>query len=188
MLGVDLGTRDNVGVAWFSDKRVVSKTCTFSEALDFARSFSLIYVDAPLSITLSRKSLEDRSGAHYRDCDKMLRQRGIRFFPITLGPMRKLTEAGIAFANSLNNCFVHETFPGAFYDVFEVPRKSLEQQKALYASLGFSTSPKNQHESDAVACLLTAFFDTKGKAEHLYGRDGCIAIPSKNYAVSLSKL
>ena len=55
----------------------------------------LISIDAPLSLPKGRKSLKRKSKIHFRECDKELWKFGIKFFPITLGPMRKLTERGI---------------------------------------------------------------------------------------------
>src|SRR2546426_1471383 len=52
----------------------------------------LVPIDAPLSLPKGRKTISDRGGGHFRDCDLELRRRGIRFFPVTLGPMRMLTE------------------------------------------------------------------------------------------------
>jgi len=55
----------------------------------------LIAIDAPLNLPPGRKSLDDKNGEHFRPCDRELQKRGIRFFPITLGPMRSLTQRGI---------------------------------------------------------------------------------------------
>lgn len=51
---------------------------------------AVIAIDAPLAIPLSRKSIEDRNGDHLRECDRELLKMKIKFFPVTLGPMRKL--------------------------------------------------------------------------------------------------
>ena len=51
---------------------------------------AVVGIDAPLSLPFGRKSLEEKSNIHLRECDRELLKRGIRFFPITLGPMRKL--------------------------------------------------------------------------------------------------
>ena len=55
----------------------------------------VIAIDAPLSLPPGRKSLEERTGVHLRECDRELLKKGIKFFPVTLGPMRKLTARGI---------------------------------------------------------------------------------------------
>jgi len=56
----------------------------------------LVPIDAPLSLPRGRKTIHERSGEHFRDCDRELQRRGIRFFPITIGPMRMLTERGLS--------------------------------------------------------------------------------------------
>jgi len=52
-------------------------------------------MDAPLSLPLGRKTIHDPTGVHLRECDRELQRRNIRFFPITLSPMRMLTERGL---------------------------------------------------------------------------------------------
>lgn len=85
----------------------------------------IVGIDAPLSLPPGRKRISDRKGAHFRKCDLELRKMGIRFFPITLGPMRMLTERGIRIAERIRRMGMRceEVYPGAAYDVFGVPRK-----------------------------------------------------------------
>src|SRR2546426_4817156 len=52
---------------------------------------SVVSIDAPLFLPKGRKSIEDRGPPHFRECDKELLRMHIRFFPISLGPMRMLT-------------------------------------------------------------------------------------------------
>jgi uncharacterized protein len=75
-----------------------------------------------------RKSLEERTGVHLRKSDRKLLQRGIKFFPITLGPMRKLTTRGMALRGILEQkgFTVIEAYPGGAQDVLGIPRKSKE--------------------------------------------------------------
>jgi predicted nuclease with RNAse H fold len=49
----------------------------------------------------------------------------IKFFPLTLGPMRKLTERGIRLKKILEKkrLDVVETYPGAAQDILKIPRK-----------------------------------------------------------------
>jgi len=61
----------------------------------------LVPIDAPLSLPPGRATIQDRSGGHFRDCDRELQRRHIRFFPITIGPMRMLTERGIALKTKI---------------------------------------------------------------------------------------
>ena len=86
---------------------------------------TLIAVDAPLSLPPGRKSMEDKNGEHFRPCDRELLRRGIRFFPITLGPMRLLTERGIQLKRALTarGHTVVEVYPGAAQDIWNIGRK-----------------------------------------------------------------
>jgi uncharacterized protein len=85
----------------------------------------LTLIDAPLSLPRGRRTLEDRSGPHFRQCDLELRRLGIRFFPLTLGPMRMLTARGMRLAATLRSrgFRVEEGYPGGAQDLLGVPRK-----------------------------------------------------------------
>ena len=74
------------------------------DILDFVQETrpTLIPIDAPLSLPKGRRTVHDRSGEHLRECDRALLRLGIRFFPVTLGPMRMLTERGLALKAKLN--------------------------------------------------------------------------------------
>ena len=52
-------------------------------------------------------------------CDRALLRLGIRFFPITLGPMLMLTERGLALKKKLSTMGNHavECYPGAAQDL-----------------------------------------------------------------------
>jgi len=63
----------------------------------------IVAIDAPLSLPTGRKSIEQKTGVHLRECDKELLKRGIKFFPVTLGPMRKLTSRGITLRRILES-------------------------------------------------------------------------------------
>ena len=104
----------------FSDEEVL-------EALtDDAR---LVAVDAPLSLPRGRCCLrsdcECVGKAHFRDCDLELRKMAIKFFPITLGPMRMLTERGMRLKDEIEGrgFEVVETFPGGAQDIWGIPRQ-----------------------------------------------------------------
>ena len=85
----------------------------------------VIAIDAPLCLPLGRKRLEDRDAPHIRACDRALYPMKIRFFPITLGPMRKLTARGIMLKNKLEKQGhdVIEVFPGGAQDILKIARK-----------------------------------------------------------------
>lgn len=160
---------------------------TGREILDYllASGTTVVGIDAPLCLPPGRASLEERNGEHFRPCDLALRQRGIRFFPITLGPMRALTQRGISLKAELEKhgfrCL--ETYPGASQDVWGVPRKGqgVEKLREGLAGLGIwgITGNMGDHELDAICCSLTVALHLEGLSEILGGaEDGGIIIPS----------
>ena len=131
---------------------------------------SIVAIDAPLSLPPGRKSLEERTGVHLRECDRELLKRGIRFFPVTLGPMRKLTKRGINLRRVLEaeGFIVIEAYPGGAQDVLGIPRKQkgLEKLKAGLESLGIKglKSQVSDHELDAVTCAYVGELFLEGRA------------------------
>ncbi len=140
------------------------------EILTYVRKFDpkVVVIDAPLSLPKGRLSLEVKSDIHFRECDRELLRRRIRFFPITLGPMRKLTKRGIQLANVIRSegFEVFEGYPGAAQDILGVPRKnaginSLMDGLRRYG-LNFRKSATHD-ELDAITCAYVGmlYFDSK---------------------------
>jgi predicted nuclease with RNAse H fold len=130
----------------------------------------VVAVDAPLSLPVGRKSVEQRTSVHLRECDKELLQKGIRFFPVTLGPMRKLTNRGMNLRRILEGRHfrVIEVYPGGAQDVLGIPRKQqgLERLRAGLKSAGVKglNSRMSDHELDAVTCALVGKLFLEGKS------------------------
>lgn len=130
----------------------------------------VIAIDAPLAIPLGRRSLEERSDIHLRLCDRELLELGIKFFPITLGPMRKLTVRGIALKKILEakGFKVVETFPGGAQDLLGLPRKreGTEKLRRALTKLGVKGDTKRRtltgDELDAITCALVAKMYVEG--------------------------
>jgi predicted nuclease with RNAse H fold len=157
------------------------------EILDFARKSKpeLIAIDAPLNLPPGRKSMADRNSSHYRPCDVELRRRKIPFFPITLGPMRKLTERGIRLKRRLEalGFRVVEIYPGGAQDVWRIPRakRNKEGLRRGLARLGIrGLAPSaSDHELDAAAGALVGWLYLKGQAEVLGDfSSGAILMPA----------
>jgi predicted nuclease with RNAse H fold len=163
----------------FTDKEILQATLSAQP--------NIITVDAPLSLPPGRKTLEERTGNHLRPCDKELLKRGIKFFPITLGPMRKLTARGISLRSVLEGkCFtVLEAYPGGAQDVLGVSRKQkgLDKLRAGLEELGIVglTSHMSDHELDAVTIAYVGKLFLEEKAV-VYGSpyDG-IVMPRGEY-------
>lgn len=160
---------------------------TDKEILEFVQEThpDLIAIDAPLNLPPGRKSMADRNGAHYRPCDIELRRRRIPFFPITLGPMRKLTERGIRLKRRLGAAGfrVVEIYPGGAQDIWGIPRAKRDREglRRGLARLGIKglTRAASDHELDAATGALTGFYFLAGRGDVLGDfQSGAIIMPA----------
>ena len=190
VIGIDLAGSEkrDTGICILSYEMVAETYIvhTDKEILEIIQKYrpKVVSIDAPLSIPKDRKNIHDRRGGHFRECDLLLRKYGIKFFPITLGPMRKLTERGINLKNRIERKIgieVIEVYPGGAQDVLGIPRKT-RCLKCLYEglkALGIRGLNPNMtgDELDAVTAAYVALLYIKGKARLLKGVDGCIVMP-----------
>ncbi len=143
----------------------------------------IVAIDAPLSLPTGRKSIEQRTDVHLRECDKELLKRGIKFFPITLGPMRKLTSRGITLRRIFESKHfkVIEVYPGGAQDVLKIPRKQkgLRRLRAGLETLGIKglNDRMKDHELDAVTCALVGKLFLEGKTITYGTREQAIVMP-----------
>jgi len=120
----------------------------------------VVAIDAPLSLPSGRESIEQRTNVHLRECDKELLRKGIKFFPVTLGPMRKLTVRGMNLKRTLENKHfrVIEVYPGGAQDILGIPRKQrgLDKLRTGLERVGVIglNCRMSDHELDAVTCAL----------------------------------
>jgi predicted nuclease with RNAse H fold len=163
---------------------------TDNEILEHVKRYDpeLIAIDAPLSLPLGRTSLEEKSNIHLRLCDRELLELGIKFFPITLGPMRKLTERGIKLKLMLENLGykVIEVFPGATQDILGLVRKNqgVNKLREGLISLGIKgiKNEMNDDELDAITCALTGLLYLRGECIELGDKkEGILIIPKFKY-------
>ncbi|MEM2926642.1 MAG: DUF429 domain-containing protein [Candidatus Bathyarchaeia archaeon] len=117
---------------------------------------SIVAIDAPLCLPKGRPSLQIPGGPHLRKCDRDLQAMGIRFFPISLGPMRRLTERGMRLKEFMESrgLRVIEVYPGGAQDILGIPRAkvNLKGLRDGLEKLGIKNLPEglNPHELDAV--------------------------------------
>lgn len=143
----------------------------------------LIPIDAPLSLPNGRRTIHDRSGEHLRECDRALLRYRIRFFPVTLGPMRMLTERGLALKYRLATMGYQavECFPGAAQDLWGIPRQH-QDRLGLLSGLrklgvrGLKTTATSDELDAATAALVGRWF-LLGQGLMLGGDSG-ILIPA----------
>ena len=122
----------------------------------------IVSIDAPLCLPKGRKSLEQRGPPHLRTCDRELLKMHIRFFPITLGPMRMLTSRGIRFKKLFEKkgLNVIESFPGSAQDILGMPRKQkgLEKLRRALIKYGIRGEVRKKDithdELDGITCAI----------------------------------
>ena len=153
-----------------------------AEILELIRASdpAIVPIDAPLSLPPGRREIDDRNGEHFRPCDRELRRRGIRFFPITLGPMRMLTERGLRLKAEIEAAGLApvECYPGAALDVWGLPRQQHDRDglRRGLARLGVRglRAAMSGHELDAVAAALVGRDFFRGTAGMIGGEDGML--------------
>lgn len=146
----------------------------------------LIAIDAPLALPAGRCCLTDTCACarttHFRVSDLELRRLGIRFFPITLGPMRQLTQRGIQLKEALEarGIAIIETYPGAAQDIWGIPRQrdvvGLRRGLARFRLQGLGRSERSPHVLDAVTCALVAQLYLEGNFSSLGSTDEALMI------------
>jgi predicted nuclease with RNAse H fold len=190
VVGIDLAgsPKRNTGICTLKKDNITFCTIvhTDQEIIDYVEKENptLIAVDAPLNLPPGRKSIEDKNGEHFRPCDRELLRRGIPFFPITLGPMRLLTERGIRLKKALtpHGYSVIEVYPGAAQDIWHTGRKQagLSKLRKGLQKLGVKglNRKMNGDELDAITAALVGQLFLRGKAEVLGNfKRGAIIIP-----------
>ncbi|GBD04341.1 hypothetical protein HRbin19_01654 [bacterium HR19] len=191
VLGLDLAGSENrkTGVC-IADKKVkdvftVKKDEEIIKVVSEIKNLKVVAIDAPLSLPKGRKNIDEKNSTHFRECDIELMRMKIKFFPITLGPMRMLTKRGIELKRkieSLKNIRVIEVFPGALYDIFKIPRKDKKKIFEFFVKVGFIAEKHerelSQDEFDSIACAFTAKLFLENKTKELGNpSEGTLIIP-----------
>jgi predicted nuclease with RNAse H fold len=130
-VGIDLaGVRSRPTGLCLMDGNLHASTCVLHTDDEIIRktlenSPDVVAIDAPLALPRGRKSLTKRSNVHLRECDRELLRMRIKFFPLTLGSMRQLTERGIQIRADLEESGLNviETYPGGAQDILHIPRR-----------------------------------------------------------------
>ncbi len=190
VVGVDLAgsPRRMTGICLLRGMTVVSYTTVHRDdgILSFIQNAkpALVAMDAPLGLPRGRKSLEERSPFHFRASDLELRRRGIRFFPLTLGPMRMLTNRGMKLKKVIENLGIPviEIYPGAAQDIWKISRKQggLTKLRRGLEKIGLKGLAKdmNGDELDAVTGALVGRLYLRGRADVLGDvTEGAIIVP-----------
>lgn len=177
VVGIDLAGSEkrNTGICVMDEElHCTAKVVrTDEEVLNstFRAKPKVVSIDAPLFLPKGRISLDVKGPPHFRECDKELLRMHIRFFPISLGPMRMLTARGIRLraALELRGCEVIESFPGAIQDILGMPRKQrgLRELESALRRHGVKLETREEgfdgDELDAVTSALVGLMYIKGE-------------------------
>lgn len=174
VVGLDLAAVEHRPTGFCVLRGMKVETClVFTDEEILRRTYEnrpkVVAIDAPLSLPPGRESIEQKTDVHFRDCDKELLRRKIKFFPVTLGPMRKLTSRGIALKKILEEKHfrVIEVYPGGAQDLLGIPRKQrgLDRLKdgLEKVAIGGLSDRMSDHELDAVTCALVGKMLLEGK-------------------------
>lgn len=187
-VGIDLaGVETRPTGMCVMDGRLCARTCLLYTNDDIVWQIikakpGVIAIDAPLALPRGRESLARRNNIHLRECDRELLRMGIKFFPITLGPMRLLTERGVWLRKILEDkgLMVIETYPGAAQDILHIPRKGkgldkLAEGLSLAGVKGLDVT-MNADELDAVTCALVGIMYLTGEYREIGDPDEMLMI------------
>lgn len=139
---------------------------------------TLISIDSPLAIPKGRKTCfdDDPGRAEYgimRECERILKKRGVNVYPCLIPSMQKLTRRGIQLANKFRKLGIPviESYPGAAQDILAIPRKRAGLNYLADALVEFGifdnfTEKNISHdELDAITSAIVGIFFWTGKFE-----------------------
>jgi predicted nuclease with RNAse H fold len=170
-------------------KRIADDDVLIAETIACAPD--VVSIDSPLALPFGRiHAFDDDPGrARYgimRECERILRRRGIRVYPTLLPSMQKLTTRGIALAAALRarGLTVIESYPGGAQDILALPRKlagtqPLADALAAFVITGaFTQKCPSHHELDAITSAIVGLFYVAGQYEALGSDDdGYLIVP-----------
>jgi len=151
VVGIDLSASEKRRTGWalLEGRFVESKLLkTNKEIIDATVKVKpdLVSIDSPLSLPKGRDctsdSCECRRFGITRECERVLRSRGIFIFPCLIRSMQGLTERGIRLKEEFENLgfSVVESYPGVAQDILRIIRKkvSVEELKEGLVDFGLT--------------------------------------------------
>lgn len=154
---------------------------------------TVISIDSPLSLPTGRcctdDSCECRKYGITRECERILKKRGINVYPCLIKSMQQLTMRGIKLARLFKEqgYAVIESYPGAAQDLLNMPRKriDLKELESNLKNVGIrffsKREPITHDELDGLTSALVGYFYLAGSYEALGNMDeGYLIIPALN--------
>lgn len=194
-VGIDLsGSEKRIsGICILDKEKAYLKIARTDEeiiAATMAVQPSIISIDSPLSLPAGRCCIMDsctcRQYGILRECERILKKRGVNIYPCLIKSMQKLTARGIKLAQIFEKYGfqVIESYPGAAQDILRFPRKriDLKELKIDLINMGiepFSDNKTITHdEIDALTSALVGYFYLAGMYEAIGNtEEGYLIIP-----------
>lgn len=152
---------------------------------------TVISIDSPLSLPKGRDCTDDacecRKHGITRECERILKKRGVNVYPCLIKSMQKLTMRGIKLTKLFEEkgYEVIESYPGAAQDILGMPRKrvDLKELEIDLTNLGIKLHSESNiishDELDALTSALVGFLYLAGSYEALGNIDeGYLIIPA----------
>ena len=150
----------------------------------------LISIDSSLGLPAGRCCVNDtcecRKYGIMRECERILRKRGIRVYPTLIKSMQNLTLRGIDLARTFRDVgyTVIESYPGGAQDLLRFPRKkiNLRQLETDLMAMGIvphsDREPVTHDQLDALTSALVGYFYLAGMYEAIGNNDeGYLIMP-----------
>ncbi|MFZ0005884.1 MAG: hypothetical protein WCC86_10305 [Methanoregula sp.] len=134
----------------------------------------LVSIDSSLGLPAGRCCVEDscecRKYGIMRECERILRKRGIRIYPTLIKSMQQLTMRGMRLAGIIRDqgYEIIESYPGGTQDILNIPRKKTEpfRLKSGLSDIGFTIYAEHERithdELDALTSALVGYFYLSG--------------------------
>ena len=168
-----------------TDKEILSKSVEAEP--------SIISIDSPLSLPKGRccpwDSCKCREHGIMRECEKILKRRGVNVYPCLIKSMQNLTNRGMRLSKTLKKrgSEVIESYPGAAQDILRFPRKRINLAELEIDLMNMGIKPFSEDETithdeiDALTSALVGYFYLAGMYEAVGDFDeGFLIVPDIN--------
>ena len=191
VIGIDLTGAERRPSGWCVLTGRQVETCMVKTDAEMIEAIAairpqVVSIDSPLSLPRGRVRVDDGDPGRdkygiMRECERMLKRRGINVYPCLIPSMQQLTARGMRLAAEIRalGIPVIESYPGAAQDIMDIPRKraSLMQLKEglrLFGVEGRSLSADanpTHDELDAITSAIVGLFFWSGWFEALGNED-----------------
>jgi predicted nuclease with RNAse H fold len=151
---------------------------------------ALVSIDSSLGLPAGRCCVLDtcdcRKYGIMRECERILRKRGIRVYPTLIKSMQNLTLRGMRLAGVFRDAgyTVIESYPGGAQDILQFPRKkiNLRQLETDLIAMGIiphsDREPVTHDQLDALTSALVGYFYLAGMYESIGNEaEGYLILP-----------